>query len=520
MKKDKKLYYLEKRKKTFKTWLLIIILTLPLIFTILLKPRIDNDLWYLLAEGKYIFKHGIYHIDPLSMHSGLQITVQNWLSASIFYGIYSILGFKGIYILMLLCYMIISYLIYKICLLISEDNILLSFLVSFITVITLLSYYIVTRPQIFSFINLLILIYTLELYIKKDNWKYLISIPIISLIQANMHASLWWMVFLFILPYFIDSFKFPKLGLQGYRKKPIILASLIGLIVGLINPYGIKAITFIFTSYGDKYMHDFIAELLPFSLKNIICINMFAIMIIVQLCYTLFRNGKVRIRYICLFYGTLLLGFLSIKGFSHFTLVSLFPLAYFFKDTIPNDFSDVSDKFMNVVKNIIKVFSIIGIIFMTLLLCNNIKTLDIPHEPQNIVKELQKLNIKNVNIYSAFNNGGYLEFYGYKPYIDPRAEVFLKKNNNQKDIFKEYYNLQKEYLEPDTFLKNYDFDYLMVEPDDILYNNIDEEKYILMYFDYNNNYKLYGKKELFTEEQLNIFTEKYKNNIVIQKKVA
>ena len=32
-------------------------------------------------------------------------------------------------------------------------------------------------------------------------------------------------------------------------------------------------------------------------------------------------------------------------------------------------------------------------------------------------------------LYTGYNDGGYAEFLGYKPYIDPRAEVFVKKNN-------------------------------------------------------------------------------------------
>ena len=278
-------------------WIYIILFTIPLIFCLLLTKQLDNDIWYLLSEGRYIFENGIYNIDPLSMHQGLSVVVQNWLSATSFWIIYDFFGQMGLVTLILICNFFICLLFYKICLIISDKNYLLSLIIMFFADVTLITHFMVSRPQILSFIILLSLIYTLELYIKTNNKKYLIWIPILSLIEVNMHASLWWMLFLFMLPYVIDSFKSNILKTQGYNKKYLFIAIAVAFLVGFINPYGYKAITFIFTSYGDSYMHKFISELLPFGFSSTLCKHMFTIMLAIGIVYTFFREGNVSVEH-------------------------------------------------------------------------------------------------------------------------------------------------------------------------------------------------------------------------------
>jgi len=490
-----------KQKDNYKLnkWFFIFLFTILLILSLLFNKQFDNDIWYLLREGKYIFENGIYHIDPLSMHSGLQVVVQNWLSATTFYIIYSLFGQTGILLIILISFFFISLLLYKICMLISNRNHILSSLIMFINAVILVMYYIVSRPQIISYIILLSLIYILELYIKTENKKYLFWLPILSLIEINMHASLWWMIFLFTLPYVIDSFKIDALKLQGYKKKPLFIAIILAFLVGFINPYGYKAITYIFTSFSDKYMHLFIGELLPFNIcggsQNII---MFSVFLIIILIYIFFREGKIRIRYICLFCGTLLLSFISTKGFSNFILVAIFPLAYFFKDIIPNNKTNFL--FQKKYYQIFCILSIISfILFISLFIFKTQSNLMINkiEIPMKIVKD--NFNPEKTKIYSSFNNGGFVEFEGYKPYMDPRAEVFIKKNNKKEDLFEEFYKLQHNELDIEKFLQKYDFDALIVDNEDILFTNLYKFKnYALIY--YENNIKLYIKSEFSSQE--------------------
>lgn len=509
MKKTKNIQ--AKQKYTLNKWIYVLFFTTLTICALFCMKSLDNDIWYLLSEGRYIVQNGIYHIDPLSMHTGLQVVVQNWLSAAILWLTFSSFGEMGIITLILIANFFIAYLLYKICMLISDNNPGLSLCLAFLTDIILIPNYIVTRPQVFSFVLLLGVIYVLELYIKSNNGKYLIWLPILSLIEINMHASLWWMIFLFTLPYIIDALKVKFLRTQGYRLKPLLIAVGIALIVGLINPYGYKMITFIFTSYGDKYMHAFISELLPFSINNTLGKEMLAIMYIVPLCLIFFREGHVRVRYICLFCGTLLLGLMSIKGFSHFIIVSIFPLAYFFKDMFPNKIYDAFDELKKPVSWMFGVFSCIAIGFGLFYYFTDSSRVELKHDAQNAMDAISNyFDPENTTIYVSFNDGGYVEYRGYKAYIDPRAEVFLKINNKKSDIFKENYELANGQLDTSEFLEKYKFSLLLVSQSDYLYNNLEEiENYFVIFEDTKSKYRIYARDDLFTKEEKESITKKY-----------
>lgn len=516
-----------KKDVTYKSskWILVFLIALLSIFVVFCNKKLDNDLWYLLTEGRYILKHGIFHIDPFSMHEGLKVVVQNWLSASVLWVTYDFFGEMGILLLIVTCNVFIALLLYKICMLISDENKILSYVLMFICDLTLISHFVVSRPQVFSYVTLLSLLYVLELYIHKKNKKYLIWIPIISLIQINMHASLWVMLFLFMLPYVIDSFHNPDLRLQGYEKKPLFIAIAIAALVGLINPYGYKAITFIFGSFSDQYMRSFIKELLPFSIELSICKHMAIIILIIGLIYVYFRDGNIRVRYICLFCGTMILGFMALKGFSNFILVAFFPLAYFFKDFLPKDLKQLLLPVQKQVNIIFMVFSLIAIGGFGYFYVHANTYITMSHNASSAIDSLLKYyngDLKDTKVYTSFNDGGYVEFRGLKAYIDPRAEYFLKKNNGKADIFKEFYDLAHGSINVKEFIKKYNFTHMLVATDDVIYNNIDTSKdgYFVLYENTREGYRLYCRNDLFEDKERERIIKEYEDIVAKAKENA
>ena len=95
-------------------------------------------------------------------------------------------------------------------------------------------------------------------------------------------------------------------------------------------------------------------------------------------------------------------------------------------------------------------------------------------------QEVGDIDKKTLDIYTGYNEGGYLEYRGYKPYIDPRMEVFIKSNNGKADIFQEYYEMYNGDMEKDEFLRRYDFDYLVVREGEKLYD-LPNSKYEKIY---------------------------------------
>ena len=86
----------------------------------------------------------------------------------------------------------------------------------------------------------------------------------------------------------------------------------------------------------------------------------------------------------------------------------------------------------------------------------------------------------DVVLYTEFDNGAYMEWRGYKVYMDARPELFQKKVNGQEDIYSEFVDVFKGNIDYTTFLNKYNFTHLVVT-DNTLFS---------MYLNYDENYKL------------------------------
>ena len=504
---------MEKIKKIFnlKTCIYVISFLIPSMVLLLFCQGFDNDIWYILAEGRSILQNGVYLIDPLSMHVGLQVVVQNYLSAVVFWLFYALFGLKSIYLLVVIINLVICFLLYKICMLISNNNKLLSLLTMMYIDINLSLFFVVTRPQIFSFALILLAIYLLELYIKTDKNKYLYFLPLVSIAEINLHASLWVMLILIMIPYLIDSFYCKKLQLQGYKKMPLFIAFVVTFIAGFINPYGIKAITFIFRSFFNNEMHLYIKEMQPFNITNITCAFIFNTVIVTCFLYFFFRDGHIRFRYLCIYAGTLLISLISLKGFGVFITVGIFPIAYLLKDIIK--YRPFKKKFIKVFMAIITlILFVVSVSFTSYLAIVRYKNLSSYNRMEKAVDVIDFFTHESsAHVFTSFNDGGYLEFRGYHSYIDPRAEVFLKVNNKKEDIYKEYNDFELELIPVEEFLDKYNFDFIVVSIEDRLYYHMIFDNYFTIYDD-NGFSKVYMRNDLVDDEVRNMIIEEYKKS--------
>ena len=441
---------------------------IPAIFVMLINQGLDNDSWYVLAEGRYIAENGIYYTDVLSMHDGLNVVVQNYGFAVIFYWIFSVFGAPGIYTMMLILNFLICYLLYKICMTISDKNTNLSLAIMIVTDLVFGLGFVVTRAQMVSYVIFLALILILELYIKNKKTKYLWWIPVLSIIQINLHASLWLMLFLVMITYIIDSVNKLKLKLQGYKTWPLVVVGAISFLVGLINPYGIRMMTFVIPSYSNPVLKNLVVELeffSPFSSMSeaVICISI----VVVSFLCVFAKKRKIRIRYFLMFFGFLVLGLNTVKSLGQFILVMFFPLAYLYKD-IRIERVIYAQKARNVVCFWCSLLTVCLSAVLLFVVNSSIKA-----EPDDYlvaavdaidsdINKKEEGTYKAYTVYTGYNDGGYLEYRGYKPYIDPRGEYFIEKVNGKEDILKEYVDFMSGKITIDEMLDKYNFDYVLI----------------------------------------------------------
>lgn len=462
-----------------------ILFIIPILFFVMENFVIDNDFWFTIAEGKYVLKNGFPHTVPFTIYNNLDFIYQSWGTGVIFYLIHKYFGLYGILFFVNIILTIIIYLYYKLCMLVSNKNKIISTIVTIVTMSLLASTFITTRPQIFTYLNLILVLYIMELYAKTNNKKYLLILPIISLIQINIHGMFFFMLFIFMLPYIVNAFKFNfKNDIQKkYDLKPIVLIMIIMLLTGLINPYGIKNILYVFTSYGKKILNETIIELVPLSFSS--SYDKIIIFIIFLVYFLYFKSKNIPIRHYLLLFGTTYLAFDCSRSIALFIIGALFPLSYLYKDKILN--IDI-EKYIPIS---IKCFIIVIFLIITslLLIFSTKDFYPISKEPIDYLAE--NFNTKTMKLYINFNDGSYAVYKEIKVNIDPRAEVYLKKNNHKSDIYKEYGDLKSNNINYKEYLDKYKFTHLLVKKDDPLYEKLKKDSYNYILIKRFKNYDIY-----------------------------
>lgn len=489
-------------------WFKAIFLLVPLAGLLLIGRSLDNDFYFLYTTGEYIVNsHTFPTADFLSMHSTMQIIVQQWLTDAIFYFVYSRLGKAGMIMLMYICYALFATVIYKLFKLVS-DNFFISASAAFIVDACLAPMYFVTRPQIFTFLVVALELLALEKYVKTKKWVHLIWLPILSILQINIHSSMWIMLFVFMAPYIAGAIPLKKGKL---KQEPCcsLLALIVSAVatagVGLINPYGIKSILYIFTSFGYEEISDFIIEMKPLALdtnsgKCIIIVAALTIIIMMMK-----KNiAKFSTRFMLLYLGTLALAFITQKSAAYFFICGGVAFCYYLSDYSFNLKITEENKEPSKKQNTTRL-ALIGVM-LVLVVVLLVKSGDISDyinkqyaSNSNGTSTSEKASITDyealdeiaeilpdadsIKLYTGFNYGQYMEFKGYHPYIDGRAELFLKDNNKEYDYMKELYELTDAKIYYKDFIERYDFDYLIVYQDECyLYNSLMHDKdYKILY---------------------------------------
>ncbi len=458
----------------------IILFLIPILFFIQYNLRIDNDFWFTIKEGEYVINNGFPNVVPFTIYDNLNFIYQSYGAGVIFSFIYKLLGTYGILFFVIFILIIMTYFYYRLCVKVSNNNENISILVTVITMSLLAINYITTRPQIFTYLNLIIVLYIMELYSNTNNRKYLYILPIISLIQSNIHCMFFFMLIIFMFSYIFNNSK-------EYDIKPILVIILVMILTGLINPYGINNLLYVFNSYGQNILEKTIKELQPLSFSSLFGkIHIFIILIIYIIYFT--SRKKIPIRYLLLLFGTTYLAFDTLRGVSLFIIGSFFSLAYLYKD-IPN--IDISKYIPKIIKVLIAIILIIISLIIIFIPRNYY-----PDAKEPIDYLVNNYIISDIKLYTSFSDGSYAVYKDIKCSMDPRAEVFLKKNNHKFDIYKEYYDLQMGIIDYNEYLKKYNFTHLLINKKDYLYNKLEKNSYNYIVIKEYENYKIYIRKDL------------------------
>jgi hypothetical protein len=488
-------------------WFKVLSLVLPLILTLFLVQRkLNNDFYFLYPTGEYLVTNhfNFPQTDFLSMHSTMSITVQQWLSTVVFYFIYSHFGEGGIFALTYVCAALFYLISFKLCLTIS-NNFFVSAMCSFLSSAYISSVFITSRPQIFSFLIILLELLVLEKFVKTGKWTYLIALPLLSLAMINFHSSMWLLLFVFLAPYFVQSIPI-KIG--KIKQSPccsfiqLFIAAVVSFAVGFINPYGFKAMTYIFSSYGYEEINNFIGEMASPAANSVTGWIFFIVVGVLSAVSLLYKKRKFQTRFVLLYLGTLVLALTSYKSTAFF-IIAGFPAASYCLSEFSFDLKISNQKANKKTIKLRATLSALVIVMLGVLIFVTTYNYSNDYEPffssiqsqsntnkslynvlDNVVEILDNVKDKNsIVLYTGFDNGPYMEFNGYHPYIDCRAELFLKDNNGEYDYMAEIYHLSTASIYYKDFLNRYNFNYLIVQSgEEYLYSSlIHDDDYEIVY---------------------------------------
>ena len=232
---------------------------------------------------------------------------------------------------------------------------------------------------------------------------------------------MFFMLFAFLLPYLIDSFRY-KIGplkSDGYKKRPLFITALVMLLMGLINPYGIDAITYIFKSYGNRYINSIVVEMLPLSITDTLGKQILLTIFIIIGIYIFYKKSNIKPRYFYLLLGTLYLTFSSYKGHAYLLIGGILPLACYLKPSFKKD----KEKYKNKTWQYILNSCFIAIILLLVIMGTDSMTFTYKFK-EGIDYLLENNKRNDISLYTGYTEGGYPEWLGIKCYMDARAESF------------------------------------------------------------------------------------------------
>lgn len=465
----------EQRDKKMK-WLHLIIAFFPVL---LIELDLDNDFWFLINHGRYILHNGFTTIEPFTMHSGLKFSFGRWLTSVLYYTIYRTGGVFLMFAFLAIILFLVLLFIRKLCLVVSNDN---EDVATFITFIAgwMIHFNIISRPHVFTILFVAIELYILESYVKTGNKKYLVIIPVVSLLEVNFHTAVWPIIFVYMLPYLADLrfLSWKKIKSGSYEKKPIVVAFISSIVVGILNPYGLRAFLYLPKSYGNKFVNHLVTEMQPAKINSIgvvpiTLIGFFAFLLIMS------DVKRLELRYVFLALGTFYLG-MSANRNIYFLIIVLAMLYSFHLKDLKIQLCKVQ-----IVLPLMTFIMIVGYFSLEMQLPKLSYDGTGFVNTAKVVDYIKQNYSDDVTMYTYYDDGSYCEYMGIKCYMDTRAEVFVKKVNGKEDIFKEFYNLQTLNLDLDEFLNKYQFDLLLISDKDKLYHLTD---------------KINGYKKVYTDE--------------------
>lgn len=492
-------------RKSKKKFIGLVIIFISILGISLVNKSLQNDTLYTIKIGKLILDNGIDMMDHFSWHN-LSYTYPHWLYDVFIYLIYSINGFKSIYISTIIIYVILMISIFFVNIKINKNY--TSAAVSAIVCSLALGGFATARAQLVSYIIFIWEVYFIESLLETGKKKYIIFLLLSSILICNIHLAVWPFYFILFLPYIAEYItykifkKFKKDNkVSKYLEnkftitrttniKYLILTIILSTLTGLLTPLNDTPYTYMYkTMIGNS--QEYINEH-----KALTWIESPFVIIIVVETILLGILSKFKVSDIYMLGGLTLMTITSNRHLSFLALIGTLCLArvftrFFEKSPIKIDNKVI--KFTTKYSVMIPIIIVISLLGITIYNNTNKKRdyLNKEFYPIEAVKYIKNnLDIDNIKLFNEYNFGSYLLFNDIKVFIDSRADLYTKPFSHlEYDIFDDYMYSPSNYHEKFDFYK---ITHVLIYKASAINNVLEnDENYNVLYED--DNFVLYEK---------------------------
>lgn len=476
-----------KTEKIRKFFLLFIIIAVPT--AIFLIRDLDNDTWFMLNHGRYILKNGLYpEFEPFTVHEGMHFTFQKWLCCILFWLIYKYCGKLALKLFCLLVFLAFDFAMYKL-LMYTKPNSKVQHLLTLAVMNIFMGQFMYTRPQLFTYLFLAVELLILEKYVQEHKVVLLAIIPILSVIEIQIHSTIWPILLIYMLPYMFDFSSSKKvcdkikvLNRAEYKKLPIWITFFVSMFVGLINPYGFESIVYLVKSLNIKEL-AVISEVSPPSLLS--SNTVFIVFSVIFCLYGLYKTKMTELRYVFLIGGTVLMSISSTRQLSFLIIPAAMVFEYYY------DLKNSKPFTKNVIAIVLCALAFIPVYSAYEYQVNvqqyKVKVGDFLAEYVG--------NPKGIKVFNVSDEGSYLEFLGFKTYTDTRAEIFSDKINNKGNYYREKLLFEVGRVPYTEYIYKYDYKYIVLSKSQKQTKKMNKDK---------NLKKIYENKRFYVYEIQNV----------------
>ncbi len=416
----------------------------------------QNDTFYMIKLGDYIYHHGIDFFDHYCWLTKLPYTYPHWLYDLLIYGVYFNFGFYGVYFQTILFFAFLMFVIYYVNLKLNHDE-FLSIVLSIICVFRL-SMFAVARAQLLSLTCFVLEFYFLYRLVREGKKKYLCYLFFLCVLVANIHATVWLFYFILYLPYFGEhiiylmmrkkNISFPKLKIEEVSHiRLLTFGFFFSFLLGMLSPSKI-CYTYLFRiMLGNS--QKFLLEHFPLT---VIEHPFFLVSFLILMIILIFTNVRVYLRELLLIGGLAFMCLLSTRHLSFYYSIGVIEIGVIcvraLKELGDQTFEILGNFFIHK-KYIYFSCLLLVILFSIFQFCQHGKEEfvlknEYPVEAVSYIKN--NLDDKRIKIYNGYNYGSYLLFWDIPVFIDSRCDLYLKEFNGMRySIFDKMAIMPRDY---------------------------------------------------------------------------